>query len=148
MTQIQHELKIRAPRSRVFEALTDRAALERWQGAKVKETEREWRFEYPDATVFRWKVTGPIPRASPGSVWKDRRRRLERRRLSVCPKWATSARWSNSRIPAGRGRAVTTANATPAGQFCCIGSNRRWKRPLCPKIRRAAVRDGGAIIPT
>jgi len=61
MTQIQHELKIRAPRSRIFEALTDRAALERWQGAKVKETEHEWRFEYPDATVFRWKVTESNP---------------------------------------------------------------------------------------
>jgi len=61
MTQIQHELKIHAPRARIFQALTDRAALERWHGAKVKETEREWHFEYPNATVFRWKVLESSP---------------------------------------------------------------------------------------
>src|SRR5215472_14786803 len=61
MAEIQHELKIHAPRSRIFQALTDRAVLERWQGDKVKEAEHEWRFEYPDATMFRWKVieSGP-----------------------------------------------------------------------------------------
>jgi uncharacterized protein YndB with AHSA1/START domain len=58
---IQHELKIHAPHARIFQALTDQATLERWQGAKVKEGEREWRLEYPDATVFRWKVIESSP---------------------------------------------------------------------------------------
>jgi uncharacterized protein YndB with AHSA1/START domain len=56
MAEIQHELKIRAPRAKVFSTLTDRMALERWHRAKVSGGEREWCIEYPDGTVFRWNV--------------------------------------------------------------------------------------------
>ncbi len=57
MAQIQHELKIRAPRGRIIQALTDRAALSRWHDAAVTGKEREWHFEYPNAVTFRWRVT-------------------------------------------------------------------------------------------
>ena len=59
---IQHELKIHAPRARILAALTERAPLGRWQGAKVTAGEREWRFDYPDATRFRWKVIESSPK--------------------------------------------------------------------------------------
>jgi uncharacterized protein YndB with AHSA1/START domain len=58
---IQHELKIHAPRARILAALTEQAPLGRWQGAKVTEGEHEWRLEYPDATRFRWKVIESSP---------------------------------------------------------------------------------------
>lgn len=67
MAEIQHELKIRAPRADVFSALTDAVALERWHRAKVSGGEREWRIAYPDGTVFRWKVV----ESGPGRVaWR------------------------------------------------------------------------------
>jgi uncharacterized protein YndB with AHSA1/START domain len=67
MAEIQHELKIRAPRPKVFSTLTDRMALERWHRAKVSAGEREWRIAYPDGTVFRWNVV----ESSPGRVaWR------------------------------------------------------------------------------
>jgi uncharacterized protein YndB with AHSA1/START domain len=56
MAEIQHELKIRAPRAKVLSTLSDRIALERWHGAKVSAGEREWRIEYPEGAVFRWQV--------------------------------------------------------------------------------------------
>jgi hypothetical protein len=57
MTQLQHELKIRAPRGHIIQALTDRAALSRWHDATVTGNEHEWRLEYPNAITFRWQVT-------------------------------------------------------------------------------------------
>jgi hypothetical protein len=51
MAEIRHELKIRAPRSRIVQALTDSATLERWQGAKVSGNQREWRLQYLDGSV-------------------------------------------------------------------------------------------------
>jgi hypothetical protein len=67
MAEIEHELKIRAPRARILHVLTDRLALEHWHRAKVSGNEREWRIEYPDATVFCWKVeySGAIRFACP-----------------------------------------------------------------------------------
>jgi uncharacterized protein YndB with AHSA1/START domain len=61
MAEIQHELKIRAPRAKIFWALTDRMALEHWHRTKVSGDQREWRMEYPDGTVFRWKVVTSGP---------------------------------------------------------------------------------------
>jgi uncharacterized protein YndB with AHSA1/START domain len=62
MAEIQHELKIRAPRTKLFSAVTDRMALEHWHRAKVSEGEREWRIEYPNGMVFRWNVLESSPR--------------------------------------------------------------------------------------
>jgi uncharacterized protein YndB with AHSA1/START domain len=61
MAEIQHELKIHAPRATIVEAFTNRAALERWHRAQVSGNEREWRLEYPDGTAFRWRVVASSP---------------------------------------------------------------------------------------
>jgi uncharacterized protein YndB with AHSA1/START domain len=61
MIEIQHELKIHAPRGTIVEAFTNRGALERWHRARVSGNEREWRIEYPDGTAFRWKVVASNP---------------------------------------------------------------------------------------
>ncbi|MFT3928521.1 MAG: hypothetical protein QM778_38685 [Myxococcales bacterium] len=56
MPEIQHELKVSAPRAKVITALTDRGALERWHGAIVSGGPQEWRLAYPQGPVFRWRV--------------------------------------------------------------------------------------------
>jgi uncharacterized protein YndB with AHSA1/START domain len=56
MADIQHELKINAPRARVFESLTTPAALERWNRATVTGGEGDWTVAYPGGPNFRWKV--------------------------------------------------------------------------------------------
>ena len=61
MADIQHELKVRAPRGRVLEALTEPAAIARWHGASVTGGDSEWRLEYPGGPVFRWEVVAATP---------------------------------------------------------------------------------------
>jgi len=48
MGDIQHELKVRASRPKVIEALTTLAALERWNRARVSGGPQEWTVAYPD----------------------------------------------------------------------------------------------------
>jgi uncharacterized protein YndB with AHSA1/START domain len=62
MAEIQHELKIRAPGERIIRALSDRDALARWHSAAVTGSgKEEWHLQYPDKTVFRWKVVASSP---------------------------------------------------------------------------------------
>jgi uncharacterized protein YndB with AHSA1/START domain len=61
MKEIRHELKMHAVPERIFHALTDKAALERWHGARVSGGPHEWTLAYPDGPSFRWKVVSATP---------------------------------------------------------------------------------------
>lgn len=61
MTEIRHALKVKAGRPQILQALTQRAALERWHGAKVDGGPEEWTIRYDDGSVFRWKVLRATP---------------------------------------------------------------------------------------
>src|SRR5271157_449560 len=63
MAEITHELKIHAPKAVILEALTNKAALERWHRAKVTGDAREWTISYPEGPTFRWKVVSATPEA-------------------------------------------------------------------------------------
>jgi uncharacterized protein YndB with AHSA1/START domain len=56
MADIRHELKIKAPRAKVFASLTTLAALERWNHASVTGDGHQWTVAYPEGPQFRWKV--------------------------------------------------------------------------------------------
>jgi uncharacterized protein YndB with AHSA1/START domain len=67
MTDIQHEIKIKAPLGKVLEALSQQESLEKWHGAKAIVKPGEWQFVYPNGIEFRWQVVS----SSPNSVdWR------------------------------------------------------------------------------
>jgi uncharacterized protein YndB with AHSA1/START domain len=59
MAEIHHELKINAPRERIFEALTTEQGLKSWHSAQVDSDEalgHAWRFVHTGRPTFRWQV--------------------------------------------------------------------------------------------
>ena len=60
MAEINHEIKIKASRERVFEALTTAGGLRSWVTARVEGdggSGHAWRFEFSERPTFGWEVT-------------------------------------------------------------------------------------------
>lgn len=59
MATISHAIRIRAPRERVFEALTTAASLRSWYTPHVEgeyEVDKEITLRFDDGTAFRWQI--------------------------------------------------------------------------------------------
>jgi uncharacterized protein YndB with AHSA1/START domain len=60
MAEIHHELKLKAPPERVFEALTSAQGLKAWHSPQVEgdgAPGHAWRFTFTGRPTFRWQVT-------------------------------------------------------------------------------------------
>jgi len=69
MTEIHHEIKVRAAPERIRTALGTAAGLESWHGGRIVAENGGWRFEFADgAPTFRWAV---VPTGSADAfVWR------------------------------------------------------------------------------
>lgn len=59
MAEINHEIKIKASREKIREALRRPKELEAWHGGCVTESDGALRFDFEDAPTFRWSVQQP-----------------------------------------------------------------------------------------
>lgn len=64
MAEITHEIRIRAPRDAVYEALTTKPGMQGWHAASVVgdgSVGSTWHLEFPGAPSFDWEVTDSEP---------------------------------------------------------------------------------------